>query len=163
MSPSFIPHELYLIYVPLTHLGRKTHALALSLNKVIHEINVTEQSITPLHWKEILEMLGPARTNLLNTEHPDYSNIFKGKNFSEQDLLEIIFRNPQIVKGPVGILHNKAVVCHSATDILQLDLTPGPKNRLTNFRTEETITDTIHFRIVKVPFFSVIHFPPDSV
>ncbi len=133
MSPSFIPHELYLIYDPLTDLGRKTHALALSLNKVIHEINVMEKSITPLHWKEILEMLGPARTNLLNTEHPDYSNIFKGKNFSEQDLLEIIFRNPQIVKGPVGILHNKAIVCDTPSDILHLDLTPGAEKQAYKF------------------------------
>jgi arsenate reductase (glutaredoxin) len=133
MSPSFISHELYLIYDPLTELGRKTHALALSVNSVVHEINIMDKTITPLHWKEIIGMLDETREKILNTEHPDYARFFLNNNFSEQDFLEILFQNPQLVKGPIGILHNKAVICSNQTDILKLDLTPGAEKKSYTF------------------------------
>lgn len=125
MTPFFISHELYLVYNPATDLGRKTHALAGSLNNVIHELDVMNKSITPLRWKEIIDMLKLNPSDLLNANHPDYEKLFSGKNYSEEDLLEIIFQNPQLIKGPIGILHNKAILCDDPKDILGLDLTPG--------------------------------------
>lgn len=125
MTPFFISHELYLIYDPGSNLGRKTHALALSLNHVIHTIDIMEKSITPLRWKEIISMLGLSPKQLLNTGHPDYDHIISGREFSEQDFLEVLFQNPQLVTGPIGILHHKAVLCDDPKDILKLDLTPN--------------------------------------
>lgn len=133
MSPSFISHELYLIYNPESDIGRKTHALALSLNRVLHEINIMDKTITRLHWSEIINMLGIPASKLLNNVHPDYSKFIKNNDYSEQDFLEIIFQNPQLVKGPIGVLHNKAVLCDHPTDILHLDLTPGAEKKSYTF------------------------------
>ena len=133
MTPSFISHELYLVYNPETELGRKTHALALSLNDVIHEINIMRKSITPTHWKEILGMLQMAPSELINTGHPEYEQTYSGKDFSESDYLEMLFQNPQLVKGPIGILQNKAILCEDPNDILHLDLTPGAEKQAYQF------------------------------
>lgn len=125
MTPFFISHDLYLIYDPSTNLGRKIHARALSLNHVVHTINIMDKTITPLRWKEITGLLGLSPKQLLNTGHPDYDRIISGKEFSEQDLLEVLYQNPQLVVGPIGIYQNKAVLCDNPNDILKLDLTPG--------------------------------------
>jgi arsenate reductase (glutaredoxin) len=133
MSPSFISHELYLIYNPDSDIGRKTHALALSLNRVLHEINIMDKSITRLHWNEIISMLRLPVSQLLNSGHPDYSRFIKNNDYSEQDFLEIVFQNPQLVKGPIGILQNKAVLCDDPADILHLDYTPGAEKKSYKF------------------------------
>ena len=129
MTPSFISHELYLVYDPETDLGRRTHAMALSVNNVVHEINVMDKSITPFRWKEVLSMLNMSPLELINMGHPDYEQTFSGKDFSENDFLEMLFQNPHLVKGPIGILHNKAILCHDPNDILRLDLTPGAEKQ----------------------------------
>jgi arsenate reductase len=133
MTPSYISHELYLIYDPESELGRKTHALALSLNDVIHEINIMRKSVTPTHWKEILGMLHMAPSELINTGHPDYERTYSGKDYSESDYLEVLFQNPQLVKGPIGILQKKAILCEDPNDILHLDLTPGAEKQAYQF------------------------------
>ncbi len=124
MTPSFISHELYLVFDPESDLGRKTHALALSVNPVVHEINIMDKSITPLHWKEILGLLQMGPAEVIAAGHRDYEKVFSGKDYSENDFLEVLYQNPQLVKGPIGILQNKAVLCDDAKDILQLDPTP---------------------------------------
>jgi arsenate reductase len=133
MTPSFISHELYLLYNPATELGRKTHALALSLNNVVHEINVMKKSITRFRWEEIINLLQLGPSGLLDTTHPDYALIISGKDFSENDFLEVLCHNPQLVKGPIGILHNKAVLCDDPKDILKLDTTPAAEKKAYQF------------------------------
>lgn len=124
MTPFFDPRELYLVYNPDSEPGKKALALAFSVNSAVHEINIMEKVITPLHWKEIIGLLDVHPSSLLNKDHPDYSRLIAGKDFSEADYLEVIFRNPQLVKGPIGILHKKAVICEDPNAILQLDDTP---------------------------------------
>ncbi len=125
MSPFFISHDLYLLYDPYSMLGRKTHAVALSLNHVLHTIDIMDKTVTPLKWKEIIGLLGLSPKQLLNAGHPEYERIFIGKEFSEEDYLEILFQNPHLVVGPIGIYQNKAVLCDDPKNILKLDLTPG--------------------------------------
>jgi arsenate reductase len=125
MSPTFLSHELYLIFNPDTELGRKTRALAPSISGIIHEIDIKSKWVTPFRWKEIINLLHvPSGMDLINEDHPDYQKILAGKDFSERDLLEILYQNPQLLKGPIGVLENHAVLCEDSADILQLDTTP---------------------------------------
>lgn len=125
MTPTFLNHEMYLIFNPDTELGRKTRALAPSVSGIVHEIDVKSKWVTPFLWKEIINLLhAESAKDLINTGHPDYANILAGKDYSERDLLEILYQNPQLVKGPIGVLENHAVLCRECADILQLDSTP---------------------------------------
>jgi len=130
MTPFFNSRELYLIYNPSAELDRKVHALAYSVNSVVHEIDVMSKTITPLHWKEILNLLHAGPSSLINHDHPDYNRLIAGKDFSEDDYLEVLFQNPQLVKGPIGVLHERAVLCNDANDILRLDDTPDAEQKL---------------------------------
>ncbi|MDH4091039.1 MAG: glutaredoxin [Cyclobacteriaceae bacterium] len=130
MTPFFNSRELYLIYNPDAELDRKVHALAYSVNSVVHEIDVMRKTITPLHWKEILNLLHVGPSSLINNGHPDYNRLIAGKDFSEDDYLEVLFQNPQLVKGPIGVLHDRAVLCDDPNDILRLDDTPDAEQQL---------------------------------
>jgi len=125
MTPFFNSHDLYLFYDPKSILGRKVHAVALSLNHTLHLIDIMGKTVTPLRWKEIIGLLGASPKQLLNVGHPDFGRILAGKEFSEEDYLEILFQNPQLIVGPIGIFQHKAVLCRDPKDILKLDFTPG--------------------------------------
>ncbi len=134
MTPLFLNHELYLIYNPETELGRKTRALAPSISGVVHEIDVKSKWVTPFRWKEIINLLNlSSAKDLINPSHPDYGKILADKDFSERDLLEILYQNPQLVKGPIGVLENHAVLCEDSADILQLDSTPQAEKEAYTF------------------------------
>jgi len=125
VTPSFLVHELYLIFNPETELGRKTRALAPALSGIVHEIDVKSKWVTPFRWKEIINLLhAHSAHELINQSHPEYARILANKDFSERDLLEILYQNPQLVKGPIGVLENNAVLCDNPGDILRLDQTP---------------------------------------
>ena len=125
MTPLFLTHELYLIYDPETELGRKTRALAPTISNVVHEIDLKSKWVTPFRWKEIMGLLHVGSpVDLLDSNHPDYAQVISGKEYSESDLLEILYQNPQLVKGPIGVLENHAVLCEDARDILRLDQAP---------------------------------------
>jgi arsenate reductase-like glutaredoxin family protein len=125
MTPSFLSHELYLIYNPDTDLGRKARALAPSISNIVHEIDVKSKWVTPFRWKEIIGLLNMSNPlDLLDHRHSDYAKIIAGKDYLEGDLLEILYQNPQLVKGPIGVLENHAVLCEDPNDILRLDQTP---------------------------------------
>lgn len=125
MKPIFNEHELYLLLNPETEMGRKTLAIAQSICPVIHTVNILEKTITPLYWKEVSRRLGLVPVNLINTNHPDYTGLFKGRQYAEQDVLEILFHNPQLVKGPIGLYNDRAVLCDDPKDILRLDVAPA--------------------------------------
>lgn len=130
MKPTFPSHELYLIFNPETELGRKTRALAPTLSGIVHEIDVKSKWVTPFRWKEIINLLHvQSGIDLVNTSHPDFAKVLGGKDFSERDLLEILYQNPQLVKGPIGVLENHAVLCQAPADILTLEHTPAAERQ----------------------------------
>lgn len=126
MIPTFLAHELYLIFNPETELGRKTRALAPSISGIVHEIDVKSKWVTPFRWKEIINLLHvQSAKDLVNAAHPDYAKLLGSTDFSERDLLEILYQNPQLIKGPIGVLENQAVLCEDPADILNLEHTPA--------------------------------------
>jgi arsenate reductase-like glutaredoxin family protein len=134
MIPTFLAHELYLIFNPETELGRKTRALAPSVSGIVHEIDVKSKWVTPFRWKEIINLLHvQSGKDLVNTQHPDYARIIGDKDFSESDLLEILYQNPELVKGPIGVFGNHAVMCEESRDILQLDSSPQAEKEAYKF------------------------------
>jgi arsenate reductase-like glutaredoxin family protein len=125
MKPSFNFHDLYLLFNPETELGKKTLAVAQSVNRYIHEVNVLEKTVTPLYWKEVSTRLGLEPIDLIHAGHPTYASLFAGRQYAEQDVLEILFHHPELVRGPIGLHRDRAVLCDDPKDILKLDLTPA--------------------------------------
>lgn len=115
------PSELYLYHSSSQPVDKQTKAYAKSLTKFVNEIDIINEGITATHWDEILLMLNLRAKDLMNRAHPDYQNLIAGKDWDEEGWLNILVRNPHLVKCPIAIFKNKAILCQTPSDILKLD------------------------------------------
>lgn len=115
------PSELYFYHSPAQPINKQTKAYAKSLTKFVNEIDVIQEKITATQWDQILNMLGLRPKDLLNRSHPDYQNLIAGKDWDDEGWLNILSRYPYLIKSPIAIFKNKAILCKTPSDILKLD------------------------------------------
>ncbi len=114
------PNELWLLYDSTISSHRKTKAMALSITKNINEYSVIHNRFSKLRWAEILNMLGMKAKDLLNKANKKYQEELAGHDFDEDSWLEILRFNPEMIKGPIAIMNNKAILCNKPKDIFKL-------------------------------------------
>jgi arsenate reductase len=57
---------------------------------------------------------------LVNQEHPSYSKRFEHHDFSTDDWIKMIRKNPQIMKQPIALKGDIAILIETPTDIINL-------------------------------------------
>lgn len=118
----FHPNELTLLLDPKSPTGRKLRAYAHSICNNVNEIDYTTTRLTTTVWKEIVTMLGNNPKNLINKSHPLYKEKVQGNSFTMHGMLNILLNSPELLKGPIAIRKNKAILCNNPMDILKLGL-----------------------------------------
>ena len=68
----------------------------------------------------ILRALDAHPKELLNKAHPFYQRHIRGREFDKTSWLNVLARNPELIKAPIAIRGNRAVICTQPTDIYQL-------------------------------------------
>jgi arsenate reductase len=115
------PSELLFYHSAGQPIDKQTKAYAKSLAKFVNEIDVVKQRITATQWDSILLKLGLRAKDLLNRAHPDYQKYIAGKNWDDEDWLKILVKYPYLIKSPIALFRNKAILCRTPSDILKLD------------------------------------------
>jgi arsenate reductase len=115
------PSEMYFYHSSAQPIDKQTKAYAKSMTKFVNEIDVMKEKVTTTQWDQILRMLELRPKDLLNRAHPDYQNQIAGKDWDDEGWLNILVRFPHLIKSPIAIFRNRAVLCHTPTDILKLD------------------------------------------
>lgn len=115
------PSELYFYHSSLQPIDKQTKAYAKSISQFVNEIDLMKENITATQWDQILLMLNLRPKDLLNRAHPDYQKMIAGKEWDEESWLNILVRYPHLIKSPIAIFKNKAILCKTPTDILKLD------------------------------------------
>ncbi len=115
------PSELFLYYNPTHSIDKQARAYARSVAKYVNEINIEKEKITATGWRTILEKLNLRAKDLLNRAHPDYQNHIAGKTWDEEGWLNILARYPHLIRAPIAIKRDKAVLCIQPTEILKLN------------------------------------------
>jgi len=111
--------EITLIYHSDEHIGRQVLAYTQAENFPIHDIDLAHMTLTPTHWSELASKMGINVRDLVNTEHPNFSQKFEPLvNLSENDWLTLLVKNPEILKGPILIKGNKIAMCTNPQDML---------------------------------------------
>lgn len=118
----FHPNELTLLLDPKSPTGRKLRAYAHSICNNVNEIDYTTTRLTTTVWKEIVTMLGNNPKDLINKSHPLYKEKVQGNSFTMHGMLNILLNSPELLKGPIAIRKNKAILCNNPMDILKLGL-----------------------------------------
>ena len=114
------PNEMWLFLDIESVTHKKTRALAKSITKHINEFSFQHNKLSKLQWVEILSMLQMRPKDLFNKANKKYQAELAGHDFDDDNWLEILRNNPQMIKGPIGIMNGKAVLCINPKDIYQL-------------------------------------------
>ncbi len=124
----FHPNELFIYFDPETSTGKQSRAYARSISNNVNEVNFHKTKLTTTLWKEIVNMLGLRPKDLLDKSHWEYQRRIAGNAFTMSGWLEVLQRNPAMLKGPIVIYKKKAILLKKPTDILKLggnSLTPS--------------------------------------
>lgn len=115
------PSELYFYHNSAQPIDKQTRAYASSIAKFIHEIDVVAHKITATQWNQILLLLNLRPKDLMNRAHPDYQRLLAGKNWDHESWLNFLVQYPYLIKSPIALFRNRAILCKTPTDILKLN------------------------------------------
>ena len=114
------PNELFFYYNPTQSAEKQARAYARSVSKNVNEINIQKERITTTGWRNILNKLNLRAKDLLNRSHPDYQTHIAGKTWDDESWLHILVNFPHLVKAPIAIKKDKAVLCITPLEVLKL-------------------------------------------
>lgn len=115
------PSELYLYHNSAQLNVKQTLAYAKSITRFVNEIDIIKEKVTTTQWYTLLLKLNLRAKDLLNRAHPDYQNLIAGNDWDEDSWLQILVRYPYLIKSPIAIFRDKAILCNTPTDILKLN------------------------------------------
>ena len=112
--------ELLIFYDSKSSTDRKTIAFARSTGHKLKTYDHSKNSATTTLWRGILNSLDKHPKEILNKAHPYYQEHIRGREFDKESWLKVIRYNPDLIKAPIAIRGNRAVLCSNPTDIYQL-------------------------------------------
>lgn len=112
--------EILIYYNPESSNDKKTVAHAQGLVPYVRAYSYNQAPSNGTSWQQIIHSLNMHPKDLMNKAHPYYQENIRGREFNEEDWLNVIRYNTGMLKAPIAIRGNKAVLCTSATDIYQL-------------------------------------------
>ncbi|UCS92679.1 glutaredoxin [Echinicola marina] len=114
------PSELFFYFIPSHPIDKQARAYARSVSRYVNEIDIEKERITTTGWRTILEKLKLRPKDLLNRAHPDYQSLIAGKTWDDESWLNILVKYPYLIKAPIAIKREKAVLCTKPMEILKL-------------------------------------------
>lgn len=87
------------------------------------QADIVEYLKTPIDeatLQNIIKKLGISVTELLRKNEKIYKDNYKGKEFSEAEWIRIMVANPKLIKRPIVVLGDKAVIGRPPTNIAKL-------------------------------------------
>lgn len=112
--------EIIVYYDPESSSGKMTAAYAKSLSHNVILYSYEKAPPTLTGWRGILQALDMHPKELLDKSKEYYQTEIKGKDFDDEGWLNVIKRNPALIKYPIAIRGNHAVFCNTPTTILKL-------------------------------------------
>ncbi|HBG70984.1 MAG: hypothetical protein A2W93_03220 [Bacteroidetes bacterium GWF2_43_63] len=86
----------------------------------IEIIDYLNTGISATGIKKLSQQLNISVKDMIRTQEDFYKKELKGKNFSEAEWLQIISENLKLLKRPIVVKGNKAVIVESADDLERL-------------------------------------------
>lgn len=123
----FNRNELFLVYDPHSNIGKQTKALAMDLCSHINEVDVIHERLSPTYWKQLIDLLGVHPDELLDHSHPAYKQKVSNHNYTMDGWLEVLVHEGALVRYPIVVFQQSAVLCHTPTDIMKLKPPKNPR------------------------------------
>ena len=117
----FKEREVLIIYKPKEKKDTNTYVLAKQLSEHIREIDVFKDKLTQTQLKEIIDMLGVGVEELIERDSDTYRETYKDKAFDEMGWIDVLIKNPDLLKTPIVFKGKKGVIISTPSNVLSLD------------------------------------------
>lgn len=112
--------EILIYYNPESNSDRRTIAHAQSVVPHVRTYAFGKTPSTTTSWQTILNALKLHPKEILNKANPYYQKHIRGKEFDEESWVNILRHNTTLIKAPIAIRGQRAILCSSPTDIYKL-------------------------------------------
>ncbi|TFG79188.1 MAG: hypothetical protein E4H26_00475 [Flavobacteriales bacterium] len=112
--------QITLFYNSDSSRFKKTLAYAKAEGLPILEIDILKTPLTGTQIAELADKLGIGIADLVNQDHPAYTSKFEPHDFSDDDWIKMIRHNPEIMKQPIALRGNIAILVSTPSDIIKI-------------------------------------------
>ena len=102
---------------------RKSRETLKILEENSSDIEIVEYLKTPpshAELKDILMKLNLPASAIVRKSEAIYKEKFKGKEFSEEEWIQVLVENPKLIERPIVVRNNKAVIGRPPENVEQL-------------------------------------------
>ena len=85
-------------------------------------INYTEEPLSAAGLKQLFQLAGLKPTELLRTKEEAYQQHVAGKDLSEDQLLSVMAKHPELIQRPIVVRGDKAVLAREIEKLAQLGI-----------------------------------------
>ena len=100
--------------------SKKVLAYAKSISNNINAVDIGRTKGTGTIWQSILSKLDKSPKQLLDKSKPYYQENIRGRDFDKRDWTYLLMNNPELVRSPIAIRGDKAMIIDNPTDIYKI-------------------------------------------
>ena len=112
--------EIHLYYKSNCSKSKKVLAYAKSISNNVNTTNISKTKSTGTIWQNILSKLSMSPKQLLDKSKPYYQENIRGRDFEDRDWTYLLMNNPELLRSPIAIKGNKAMILDNPTDIYRI-------------------------------------------
>jgi arsenate reductase len=86
----------------------------------LQQFDILKRRLTGTQIVEIANKLSLKVSDLVNQEHPQYSKHFEKHELSTEDWIKMIQHHPEIMKQPIALRGDIAILVETPTDIIKI-------------------------------------------
>ncbi len=127
MGQPLIQKHMHLDHSELTLLYNSTHPrdkqvvpYAMTICSKINKQDVSSMDISATLFEYLVNALNCDPNELINKADPEYQEKHRGHEYKPKMWFKAIKNNPNLLKAPIALYKNKAIVCLNPTDVLKL-------------------------------------------
>ncbi|WP_299390064.1 hypothetical protein [uncultured Gelidibacter sp.] len=113
-------NEIKLYFHSGNSIGRQIQAYVLASDKKVLTIDISKTKVTGTQWAELAVGLGVRISDLINKEHPDFTqNYGELVDLEQEDWLKILEKHPEVLTSPIAIIGNHFIQLTSPSDFIK--------------------------------------------
>ena len=109
-----------LFYNSNSSRAKQTLAFARAEGLPMEEIDLTKTPLTGTQIAELADRLDLEVRDLVNQKHPSYRQHFEPHDFSSEDWIKMIQKNPEVMKQPIALRGKRTILVETPTDIIKI-------------------------------------------
>ncbi|SDE17555.1 arsenate reductase (glutaredoxin) [Riemerella columbipharyngis] len=89
-------------------------------HKDFEVVDLLKEKLSKSDLEELLKLLDMRSSELIRKEDAFFKENFGGKNYTEEEYLDIMLKNPRLIQRPIVVKNGKAVIGRPLENVEQL-------------------------------------------